>query len=242
MHPDPRTPACPARRADRLVLARAQKGQILRVDVPPVGAPLAVELYRAALAAGGASVRERRARAAAGDAARRRGSDEQLEVLSPIATAEVEFVDAIVTIWSESNTRALSRAAGAPPAPDRVARASWPSGAGSGSSAGELRWCGVVFPTARARAGRARCRSTSTSASSSAPATWRAPRIRSAHWNGVRARSCAAARMRSARRASSASSGPDTDLQLGVEGRTWQPRTAATTCPTARSTRARSRP
>ena len=35
-------------------------------------------------------------------------NDEQLEYVSPIAEAELELVDAIVTIWSESNTRALT--------------------------------------------------------------------------------------------------------------------------------------
>ena len=85
-----------------------EKGQILRVDVPPVAAPLAVELYRAALAAGGhpyANVEPEQLQ----EILVKKGNDEQLEFLSPIATAEVEFVDAIVTIWSESNTRALSR-------------------------------------------------------------------------------------------------------------------------------------
>jgi len=63
-----------------------RKGQIFRVDVPPVGAPLAVELYRAALAAGGhpyANVEPEQLQ----QILVKKGNDEQLEYLSPIATA-----------------------------------------------------------------------------------------------------------------------------------------------------------
>ncbi|MDQ2911144.1 MAG: aminopeptidase, partial [Actinomycetota bacterium] len=85
-----------------------EPGQILRVDVPPLAAPLGVELYRAALAAGShpyANVELEQL----SEILVKKGNDEQIEFLSPIAAAEIEFVDAIVTIWSESNTRALSR-------------------------------------------------------------------------------------------------------------------------------------
>ena len=44
-----------------------------------------------------------------------------------------------------------------------------------------------------------------------------------AHWNGVRAELRAPRRRARPRPASSASSGPDTDLKVGVEGRRWQP-------------------
>ena len=83
-----------------------RKGQILRVDVPPVGAPLAVELYRAALAAGGHPYANG---GATQGSSVKKGNDEQLEYLSPIAAAEVEFVDAIVTSGS-SPTREHSAA------------------------------------------------------------------------------------------------------------------------------------
>ena len=84
-------------------------GQVLRIDAPPVAAPLAIEVYRAALAAGAHPYvglePERLPELLLAE-----GSDEQLDFVSPIAKAEIELVDAIVTIWSESNTRALTHA------------------------------------------------------------------------------------------------------------------------------------
>jgi aminopeptidase len=73
-----------------------ERGQILRVDVPPVAAPLAVELYRATLAAGGhpyANVELEQLP----ELLVKKGSDDQLEFLSPIAAAEIEFVDPSAT-------------------------------------------------------------------------------------------------------------------------------------------------
>jgi len=197
-----------------------QKGQILRVDVPPVGAPLAVELYRAALAAGGhpyANVEPEQLQ----EILVKKGNDEQLEYLSPIATAEVEFVDAIVTIWSESNTRALSRV---PPerhqrliaSTRKLAKRRWER-----IAAGELRWCGVVFPTA------AHAQDAEMSLEEYERFVFRACHVEGSedpigHWNGMRAelrrRADALSEAREIRIV-----GPDTDLRLGVEGRTWQP-------------------
>jgi leucyl aminopeptidase (aminopeptidase T) len=124
-----------------------EPGKILRIDVPPVAAALGVELYRAALAAGGhpyANVELEQLP----EILVKKGNDDQLEFLSPIAAAEIEFVDAIVTIWSESNTRALTRVP-----PERHQR---------------------LIASSRKLA-KPRCRSRSTSTSSSAPATSRAP-------------------------------------------------------------------
>jgi aminopeptidase len=59
-----------------------EPGQILRVDVPPVAAPLAVELYRAALAAGAhpyANVEPEQL----SEILVKKGNDDQLAFLSP---------------------------------------------------------------------------------------------------------------------------------------------------------------
>ena len=123
-----------------------QPGKVLRIDAPPVAAPLAIEIYRAALAAGAHPYvdlqLERLPELLLAEA-----NDEQLEYVSPIAKAELELVDAIVTIWSESNTRALTHAD-----PERhqrliaasqqLAKRRWQR-----MSAGELGWFGVLFPT-----------------------------------------------------------------------------------------------
>ena len=197
-----------------------ERGQILRVDVPPVAAPLAVELYRAALRAGGhpyANVELEQLP----EILVKKGNDDQLEFLSPIAAAEIEFVDAIVTVWAESNTRALSRV---PPerhqrliaSSRRLAKRRWER-----IAAGELRWCGVVFPTA------AHAQDAEMSLDEYEQFVFRACHVEGtedpvAHWNGVsdelNRRAEALGEAREIRIV-----GADTDLRLGVEGRKWQP-------------------
>ena len=123
-----------------------EPGKVVRIDAPPVAEPLAVEVYRAALAAGAHPYvdlqLERLPELLLAEA-----NDEQLDYLSPIAKAEIELVDAIVTIWSESNTRALTHAD-----PERhqrllgasqeLAKRRWQR-----MSDGDLGWLGVLFPT-----------------------------------------------------------------------------------------------
>jgi aminopeptidase len=197
-----------------------ERGQILRVDVPPVAAPLAVELYRAALRAGGHPYANVELEQLA-EILVKKGNDDQLEFLSPIAAAEIEFVDAIVTVWAESNTRALSRV---PPerhqrliaSSRRLAKRRWER-----IAAGELRWCGVVFPTA------AHAQDAEMSLDEYEQFVFRACHVEGtedpvAHWNGVsdelHRRAEVLGEAREVRIV-----GPDTDLRLGVEGRKWQP-------------------
>ena len=196
-----------------------EEGKILRVDVPPVAAPLAIELYRAALRAGGhpyANVELEQLP----EILVKKGNDAQLEFLSPIAAAEIEFVDAIVTVWAESNTRALSRV---PPdrhqrliaSSRRLAKRRWER-----IAAGELRWCGVVFPTA------AHAQDAEMSLDEYEQFVFRACHVEGTedpvtHWNGVseelHRRADVLGEAREIRIV-----GPDTDLRLGVEGRRWQ--------------------
>ena len=195
-------------------------GHILRVDVPPVAAPLATALYRAALAAGAhpyANVEPEQL----SEILVTKGNDDQLEFLSPIAAAEIEFVHAIVTIWAEENTRALTRVP-----PDRhqrliassrkLVKRRWER-----IAAGELSWCGVVFPT------NAHAQDAEMSLEEYEHFVFRACHVEGAedpvaHWNAVRddlrRRADALSEAREIRIL-----GPDTDLRLGVEDRLWQP-------------------
>src|SRR6185503_2863172 len=197
-----------------------QPGKVLRIDAPPVSAPLAIEIYRAALAAGAHPYvdlqLERLPELLLAEA-----NDEQLEYVSPIALAELEFVDAIVTIWSESNTRALTHAD-----PERhqrlisasqqLAKRRWQR-----MSAGELGWLGVLFPT------EAHAQDAQMSLAEYERFVFRACHVEEpgdpvAHWQGVReelrSRAEALAEARELRIV-----GPGTDLKVGVEGRRWQP-------------------
>ena len=195
-------------------------GQVLRIDAPPVAAPLAVELYRAALAAGAhpyVNVELERLP----ELLLAQGSDEQIDFVSPVAKAELEAVDAIVTVWSESNTRALSRAD-----PERhqrliastqqLAKRRWER-----LAAGDLHWCGVLFPT------QGHAQEAEMSLAEYERFVFRACHVEEpgdpvAHWRAAReelgARAQGLAQVRELRIV-----GPGTDLTLGVEGRRWQP-------------------
>jgi len=196
-----------------------EPGKVLRIDAAPVAEPLALELYRSALRAGAHPYVEielaRIEELLVGE-----GSEEQLDYVSPIALAEVDLVDAIVTIWAESNTRALSRAD-----PDRhrrliasaqeLAKRRW-----ARMASGELCWCGVLFPT------EAHAQDAEMSLAEYERFVFRACHVEDegdavAHWEGVRKelgqRAEAMSRAREIRIV-----GPGTDLTLGVEGRRWE--------------------
>ena len=197
-----------------------EPAKVLRIDAPPVASPLSVELYRAALAAGAypyvnVELERLPELLLAG------GSEEQLDFVSPIAKAEIELVDAIVTVWSESNTRALTRA---DPqrhqrmigATQQLAKRRWER-----MSAGDLGWCGVLFPT------EAHAQDAEMSLAEYERFVFRACHVEEpgdpvAHWRGVRDDLAARARQLSEVRELRIV-GPGTDLKVGVEGRRWKP-------------------
>jgi aminopeptidase len=196
-----------------------QPGKVVRIDGAAVAAPLAVELYRAALAAGAhpyVNVElERLPELELAGA-----SEEQLDFVSPIGMAELDVVDAIVTIWSESNTRALSRADADRhqrfiAAEQRLSKRRWER-----MAAGDLAWSGVLFPT------DAHAQDAEMSLDEYERFVFRACHVEDdgdpvAHWQGVREelrrRAETLTQAREVRIV-----GPDTDLRLGVEGRRWQ--------------------
>jgi aminopeptidase len=83
------------------------EGQVVRIDGLDVGQPLALAVYRAALRAG-AHPYTNVGLSGLVELLLQHGSKEQREFISPIQRQEVDTVDAIVTIWSEANTRSLS--------------------------------------------------------------------------------------------------------------------------------------
>jgi aminopeptidase len=195
-----------------------QPGQLLRIDAGTVATPLVTEAYRAALRAG-ANVRTRIEVEGLDVIAVAESNDEQLVFVSEVDRVEVEQVHAVLTIWAERNTRALTQAD-----PERVSRriASrreltkrfWER-----IDAGEATWVGTRFPT----------ESHAQDAEMSLPEyedfVYAACHVRAdedpvAHWRAVSTELNARAReletfheLRIV--------GPDTDLRVGVEGRRW---------------------
>src|SRR6185436_14772492 len=146
------------------------------------------------------------------------GSEGQIAYIAPQQWEEVEELDAIATIWSEANTRALSRVDPARHASYLASQRKLHNRRWERIAAEEMRWCGTLFPT------NAHAQDAGMSLSSYENFVYSACHVDTGdaaeHWRLV------AASLRA--RAESLGSvkelrivGPDTDLRVGVEGRSW---------------------
>jgi aminopeptidase len=192
-------------------------GQVVRIDGRAVAAPLALAIYRSALRLG-ANPYTNLTLDGLHEILVAEGSDEQLEYISPVAWEELDRLDAQVTIWSEQNTRSFTRAdehrhGMLIASQRRLSNRRWER-----IAAGGMTWCGTLHPT-QAHAQDAdmsldeyeRFFFGACHAEADDPA---------AHWRGVaealRARVDSLPAGREPRIGA-----PDTDLRVGVAGRTW---------------------
>jgi aminopeptidase len=194
-------------------------GQVIRIDSPSVSTPLAEELYRASLRAGGYPYANVELESLP-EILVAEGSGDQLDFVSPVAETEIDSVDAIVTIWAERNTRAFTSAE--PARHQRLIAASrqltnrrW-----SRISAGELRWTGMLYPTP------AHAQDAGMSMDDYEQFVYRACHVDGdgdpvAHWQATQEelarRADQLGRARELRIV-----GPDTDLRIAVDGRRWE--------------------
>jgi aminopeptidase len=194
-----------------------REGEALRIDGYNVATPLVVALFRAALAAGAHPYPSVTLDGLL-EILLERGSEEQIAYVSPVQRYEVEHVDAIVTVWSEANTRSLSRAdAGRQSrllaAHRRLSNRRWDR-----IAAGEMRWCGTLHPS------YAHAQDADMSLADYEAFVFAACHVDehdpAAHWRDVAADLSGRARELAAVRELRIV-GPDTDLRVGVEGRTW---------------------
>jgi aminopeptidase len=194
-----------------------QPGQLVVIEGASVAADLIRALYRAVLAAG-AHAELRIGVDGVRETLLTRGSDAQLDWLSPRLLDDVRLADARIQILAETNTRSLS---GVDPARQaRLSRSREPirRTVFDRTDAGEYRWVITGFPT-NAAAQEARMSladytefvyGAAQLADVDPIGAWRAlgERIgRLAEWLGT---------VRELR-----ITGPGTDLRLGVEGRSW---------------------
>ena len=123
-----------------------KEGMWVRIGGGVETAPLLTEVYVEALKAGGfPMVRPNLPRLAY--LTIKHANEEQLKFITPTALLECEKLDAILTVWGESNTKemsnvdprrlALSSAANRPVFEKMLARI----------ASGSLHWCGTQFPT-----------------------------------------------------------------------------------------------
>src|SRR5438094_7411911 len=195
-----------------------KSGQIVRIDAGAVAAPLVRELYRETLRAS-AHPRARVDVEGLDVIALQESSNEQLTFVSEIDRFEVEQLDAVITVWGDRNTRALSQAD-----PKRVSRriASrrkltnrfWER-----IDEGKARWVGARFPT------DAHAQDAEMSLEEYEDFVFGACHVRVnedpvAHWRKV-----SVELNRRARELDTFNElrvvGPDTDLTFNVEGRNW---------------------
>jgi aminopeptidase len=195
-------------------------GQVFRIDGEESALPLVTALYRAALRRGALPYAQVTP-VGLEEILLTEGSEEQLSFISEGERLQSEELDAWATIWSSSNTRALTRSD-----PERrrihlatrfrVVNRRWER-----ISAGELSWCGTLHPT------QAHAQDAEMSLPDYEDFVYAACHVRAdedpiEHWEALSAELTARAReledVRELRIV-----GPDTDLRVVAEGRPWIP-------------------
>ena len=197
-----------------------REGQVVRIDGEESTLPLVTALYRAALSRGALPYLQVKP-AGLDHILVSEGSKEQLAHIPESERSQSEEFDAWVTLWSSSNTRALTRAD-----PERrrtnlaahyqVVNRRWQR-----ISAGELSWCGTLYPT------QAHAQDAEMSLADYEDFVYGACHVNLdedpiEHWESVSetltARARELAEVRELRIV-----GPDTDLRVVVEDRPWIP-------------------
>jgi len=198
---------------------RLAPGAVLRIDSFDCAAPLVVALAQAALDRG-ANAYADVALGGLSEQLLAEGSEEQISFVAPAEWAEIEELDALITIWSDDNTRSLSRVDPGRQSRHLAARRRLSNRRWERISAGEMRWCGTLYPTnAHAQDAEMSLADYETFVfqachvereGEDAAAWWRSTAA------GLGARADALAGVREVRIL-----GADTDLTLAVGGRTW---------------------
>jgi aminopeptidase len=193
-------------------------GQIVRIEGSTVAEPLAAALYAAALRRGAHPYVDLAVEGLAEHLVAH-GSDEQLAHVSPTEWNAVELLDALVVLWADENTRSFGQAD-----PDRhqryvAARRQVTNRFYERVAAGEARWCGTLMPT------NGHAQDAEMSLADYERFVYDACHVSgdgdpAEHWEGLASSLAARAEQLDAVRELRVV-GPDTDLALVVEGRTW---------------------
>jgi aminopeptidase len=193
------------------------EGQVFRIDSQDAGSPLALALYRSAVRAGAHPYLSIGLEGTL-ELLLEHGSTEQIEYIAPQQWDEIEELDAVATIWSDSNTRALSRVDPGRHASYLASQRRLHNRRWERIAAGELRWCGTLFPTS------AHAQDAGMSLSSYEDFVYSACHVdteaAAEHWRlvaaSLRARAASLGSVKELRIV-----GADTDLKVSVAGRSW---------------------
>ncbi len=123
-----------------------QKGETFAIGANTVTEPLMLAVYKEALLAGANPIMVPII-ADAAELLLKHGTDEQLECVNPIERLLFEDFDAILTIWGEENTKALSNVDPSKISKRSKARADIIKTYMERMGSGKLKWCGTQFPT-----------------------------------------------------------------------------------------------
>ena len=193
--------------------------QVLRIDGGAVAEPFLLAAYAHAIRAG-AHAYVAPAIDGLVETLLAQGTEEQLTYISPDTARELERLDALITVWADSNTRSLSDAS---PESQRVmvgARQELAQRRMQRIFSDELAWCGTLFPT------QAHAQDAGMSLSQYERFVYGACHVLDGdddpvlHWRGVSVQLEARARELEAV-SELRVVGEDTDLRVGVAGRSW---------------------
>lgn len=121
-------------------------GQLVRISGDPVALPLLEAIYEEVLRAGG-HPHLRCVPDSLQEVFYEIANDEQLRYVSPLAKYECEKIDVSIGVWAETNTKALSRVDPKRQGIASAARRDIMSTFMQRAAAGNLHWCGTLFPT-----------------------------------------------------------------------------------------------
>lgn len=125
---------------------RVKKGDLVAIASDPVAMPLIEATFEAVLRAGGHPFWAARSDAL-NDLFLEHASDEQLDYLNPVVMHTVETIDVQIGFWADTNTKSLSRVDPKRIARQRVANRPRQTRFLNRAAAGEMRWCGTLYPT-----------------------------------------------------------------------------------------------
>ncbi len=125
---------------------RVKRGDLVHIHAEAIGMPLIEAIFEAVVKAGGHPYWTPRSESLQ-ELMLTHGTEEQLRYLSPIETHRVETVDVHIGLWAELNTQYLGRIDPARTAMQQSARQPVSKRFMQRAAAGELRWCGTLFPT-----------------------------------------------------------------------------------------------
>jgi aminopeptidase len=193
------------------------EGDVLRIDALDVASPLVLAVYRSALELG-AHPYTNVGLDGILELLLDSGSEEQLAYVSPVQWKEMNTIDALVTIWSEANTRSLTRVDPGRHSRHIAAHRQLSNRRWERIAGGEMAWCGTLHPTA------AHAQDADMSLEDYEAFVFAACHVDrenpAGHWREVsgslEARAASLGSVRELRIA-----GPDTDLRIGVAGRAW---------------------